>query len=196
MPHKVTFGSKNATASLCWIEYQVAVFNQYVFVYPVGTPLTVFISLQPVNTNNGIITVWRVPEIIIHIRFVVSKFPSPYHGIGQCFLVPFGMIGINMAEPCKVLPVIEIGNFGFIHIKRRNGYPSRLIVPFFKHIFINTPHNKSTTLNKNQTRSRLLFDIPRVGKTKNCHFTGRPASSTRSLSGWAKRGGLFWLFAA
>ncbi len=54
---------------------------------------------------------------------------------------------------------MQVGYFGFIHVKGVNGYPTGHVVPIVHHVLLYTAHRKGTTFNEHETGARFLFRI-------------------------------------
>src|SRR6056297_152301 len=101
-------------------------------------------------------------QVQINHWLIVSKALTPDKCIRQGFAVQIPEVGsVNMTQPVQVFSVVKVADFGFIHIKGRNGYTARAVVPFEHNILFRASHGKGTTLNENKAWPCLLF-IARV----------------------------------
>src|SRR5690606_29740326 len=120
-------------------------------VYAVGSPCSKIICLQPVYANYWIIIIRRVTEIGFDERLVECKFFAPNQGIGQSIFANFRVrFAKNSVQPVKIFAVLVVGNFGFVHVKRRNSNAARDIIPIVGDILLSQSHYESTSLNEYQ----------------------------------------------
>ncbi len=113
--------------------------------------------LLPGNSNNRIIIISRIPEIIFHIRLVVSQFAPPNQGIGKRHSHNSSVAIKSIIEPIKIFAIVYISYFSFINIERVDTYAAGNIIPIAHYIIFFSTHHKSTSLHKNKARPRFLL---------------------------------------
>ena len=103
--------------------------------------------------------VCRILEIIFDLGFSEGEFFAPYVFIRISVVVNRLQIGGNehSLEPMQIFAVVEVADFGFIHIEGRNGDAVGIVIPIVHHILLHPSEDESTAFNEHEAGAGCLF---------------------------------------
>ena len=153
-------------------------------VYAVGPPLAEVVGLQPGDTDDRVVAVGRVAQVVVHVRLVVGPGITPHEGVGLGPVHDFReAVAIDAAQPEEVFEPVEVGHLHLVHVERADGHPAGDVVPGAGQVVLDLAHGERAAFDEHEAGAGFLSDVGEALESTVLRVVVGPTGRARRSAG-------------